>query len=248
MIGAPIFGWAIAGWGLRPTLWGLSAALAACGAVACTLVVVSGMRFLRRAEAAAPVAHAPAPRGVFLKLWLVFFLAAAAGLTVLGQAHAMVMAYGGAAGLALAATTMITGCIAAARIGGGFLADRFAAPVVMAGAHVLALAGDLLLLGFPGPLVAVATLAMIGMGYGIVSGSTAAAIGVYWGAARYGAIAGRLYVAWCVAALTLPVVAGRLFDLTGGYQGAIAIAAGANLAGLVVAARLPRRDGARAAA
>ena len=107
-------------------------------------------------------------------------------------------------------------------------------------------AGDLLLLGFPGPLMAVATLAMIGMGYGIVSGSTAAAIGVYWGAARYGAIAGRLYVAWCVAALTLPVVAGRLFDLTGGYHGAIAIAAGANLAGVIVAAGLPRRAAARA--
>src|SRR5215218_3347088 len=41
----------------------------------------------------------------------------------------------------------------------------------------------------PGPLVAVGTLALIGTGYGLVSGSSAAAIGVYWGAAQYGRIA-----------------------------------------------------------
>ena len=37
---------------------------------------------------------------------------------------------------------------------------------------------------------------MIGLGYGIVSGSTAAAITMYWGAAQYGRMAGRLYIAW----------------------------------------------------
>jgi hypothetical protein len=106
---------------------------------------------------------------------------------------------------------------------------------------VLALCGDLLLLAFPGPLVSVATLAMIGMGYGLVSGGSAAAIGVYWGAARYGRIAGRLYIAWCVAAVTLPVVAGRLFDLTGGYAGAVAIATAGNVLGFAIAAALTRR-------
>ena len=41
------------------------------------------------------------------------------------------------------------------------------------------------------------------------------------------------------AAISLPVLAGRLFDLTGGYHPAIMIAAGANLLGLVIAAGLP---------
>lgn len=242
MVGAPLFGWALAGWGLRPTLGGLAATLAATGAAACLLVLAAGMRFAPPpASPGVAPAEAGAPRAVFWRLWLVFFLAAAAGLTVLGQAHGMVQAYGGGAALALGATTLITGSIAAARIGGGFLADRFAVPVVMGGAQAFALAGDLLLLAFPGPLVAVATLAMIGMGYGVISGSTAAAIGLYWGHARYGRMAGRLYIAWCVAAITLPVVAGRLFDLTGGYHLAIMIAAAANLAGVAVAAGLPRR-------
>lgn len=246
MIGAPLFGWALGAWGLRATLGGLAATLAATGLVAALLVLAAGMRF----QAAAPgqgageeaeAAPASGRRGVFWRLWLVFFLAAAAGLTVLSQAAGMVQAYGGGAALALFATTAITGCIAAARIGGGLLADRFAAPRVMAGAHLLALAGDAVLLGFPGPLVSVATLAMIGMGYGIISGSTAAAIGIYWGAAQYGRVAGRLYIAWCVAAVTLPVAAGHLFDLTGGYAPAVMLAAAGNLLGAAIALRLPAR-------
>ncbi len=110
----------------------------------------------------------------------------------------------------------------------------------MAGAHAFALSGDLLLLAFPGPLMSAATLAMIGLGYGIVSGSTAAAITMYWGAAQYGRMAGRLYIAWCAAAVTLPVLAGRLFDLSGGYAGAIIIAAVGNALGIAVALWLPR--------
>ena len=241
MIGAPLFGWALGHWGVRATLGGLAAALAAAGALAALLVAASGMAVV--APAGGPAAPPPAGgrASVFWRLWAVFFFAAAAGLTVLGQAAGMVEAYGGGEALALFATTAITGCIAAARIGGGWLADRFPAAAVLAGAHVLALCGDLLLLAFPGPLVSVATLAMIGMGYGLVSGGSAAAIGVYWGAAQYGRIAGRLYIAWCVAAVTLPVVAGRLFDLTGGYAGAVAIAMAGNVLGFAIAAGLARR-------
>jgi hypothetical protein len=111
----------------------------------------------------------------------------------------------------------------------------------MAGAHALAVCGDLLLLAFPGPLVSVAALAMIGTGYGLVSGGSAAAIGAYWEAAQYGRIAGRLYIAWCVAAVTLPVAAGRLFDLSGGYAGAVAVATAGNVLGFAIAAGLARR-------
>jgi hypothetical protein len=57
----------------------------------------------------------------------------------------------------------------------------------------------------------------------------------------YGKIAGRVYIAWCVAAVTLPVLAGHLFDLTGGYRAAFMIAGGGNLLGCIVALGLPRR-------
>ena len=44
MIGAPLFGWALAGWGLRATLGGLAATLAVAGAAAVALVQAAGMR------------------------------------------------------------------------------------------------------------------------------------------------------------------------------------------------------------
>lgn len=194
-------------------------------------------------KASAASAAAPEARRmlVFCQLWAVFFLAAAAGLTVLSQAAGIIAAYGGSTALALLATTWITGCIAAARLGGGWLVDRFAVPTVMAGAHAVALLGDIVLTLWPGPLVSTVTLAMIGMGYGFISGATAAAVALYWDVNAYGRIASRLYVAWCVAAISLPVLAGRLFDLTGGYGSAVLIAGAGNLLGLAVALSLPRR-------
>ena len=45
----------------------------------------------------------------------------------------------------------------------------------------------------------------------------------------------------------LPVVAGRLFDLTQGYRMAVLIAAGANALGVIVALGLPRQGTSRGA-
>jgi hypothetical protein len=57
----------------------------------------------------------------------------------------------------------------------------------------------------------------------------------------YGQVASRIYIAWCVAAVTMPVLAGHLFDLTGGYRVTVMIAGRGNLLGCVVALGLPRR-------
>ncbi len=86
----------------------------------------------------------------------------------------------------------------------------------------------------------------MGLGYGLISGVTAAAVAVYWRRALYGRVASRLYLAWCAAAVFLPIAAGRLFDQTQGYGVAILIAAGGNALGLLVALGLPRERAARA--
>ncbi len=240
MIGAPLFGWAIAAHGLRATLAGLAVAIFVAGLVTAWLVRLASIR-MHDAAAASDGPQDP-KWAVFLRLFVVFFLAAAAGLMVMSQAAGIVQAYGGATVLALGATTLITGAIAAARIGGGWLVDRFQMPHVAAGAHLCALAGALLLTAFPGPLVAIPALAMIGMGYGFISGSTAGAIAQYWHRNAFGTVASRLYIAWCVAAITLPVLAGWLFDRTQGYGAAVMIAAGGNVLGAWVALGLPRRQ------
>ncbi|WP_348240786.1 hypothetical protein, partial [Salmonella enterica] len=68
--------------------------------------------------------------GLFLRLAGVHFLAATAGLMVMSHAAGIVIAYGGWTALALGATTLIVGAHAAARIGGGWLVDRFGVPRV----------------------------------------------------------------------------------------------------------------------
>ena len=113
-----------------------------------------------------------------MKLSATFFFAASAGLMVLSQAREIVATYGGAATLAVAATTGITAAIALARISGGWLVDRFAVPQVMCAAHALALGGGVLLTLFPAPATAVLGLGMIGMGYGFISGATAGGIAI----------------------------------------------------------------------
>jgi MFS family permease len=179
----------------------------------------------------------------FYLLTAVFFLAAAAGLTVLSQAAAIVQAYGGEAALAVGATTFITGAVGAARIAGGWLVDRFAAARVGIGAHACSLAGAAILSLIPTPVTAAFGLGLIGVGYGIVSGLTAGAIAQYWHKNQFGHIASRLYVAWCAAAISLPVLAGALFDRTGSYVTAVWLAAGINILGVLIARMLPHRRG-----
>jgi OFA family oxalate/formate antiporter-like MFS transporter len=238
MIATPAFHWCNEAFGWRTTLAGLAAVLVVCGAAAALLARHGGARLVAPAESAA----APGRLGLtFVKLSATFFLAASAGLMVLSQAREIVAAYGGAATLAVAATTGITAAIAAARLGGGWLVDRFAVPQVMCGAHALALCGGVLLTLFPSPATAVIGLGMVGMGYGFISGATAGGIGIYWRPADFGRVAGRTYIAWCLAAVGLPVLAGYLFDLTRGYGAAMLIAAAANLAGMAMALSLPRR-------
>ena len=244
MIAAPAFGWGIDHYGVRTTLAGLAVTVALCGAVATVLMAMSGVQLSRPGrigEAAAGGAEARRQTSVFWKLFLVFTFAATAGLMVLSQVAAMLVAYGTTKATALAATTGITGAIAGARIAGGLLADRMPVPYVAASAQAIALSGAVLLSLVPTPEMAIPTLGMIGVGYGLISGVTAAAVAFYWPKALFGQTASRIYIAWCLAALTLPVVAARLFDMTGGYHTAILLAGCANLCGVVVGLSLPKQ-------
>ena len=121
------------------------------------------------------------------------------------------------------------------------MVDWLTIPTVATSAHAVALTGTVALTLWPGPVVSVIALALVGMGYGFISGVTAAAVAVYWRHALYGRVASRLYMAWGTAAIILPIAAGRLFDLTHGYGAAILIAAGGNVVGILVALGLPRQ-------
>lgn len=97
------------------------------------------------------------------------------------------------------------------------------------------------MLAWPSPAMAVAGLTMIGSGYGIVSGMTAGAIAQYWHRNAFGRVAGQICIAWCLAAITLPMIAGWLFDRSQGYHGAMMLAAAVNLPGAALSMTLSRR-------
>src|SRR5262249_31218677 len=67
------------------------------------------------------------------------------------------------------------------------------------------------------------------------------AVASYWQKAEYGRIVSRMYIAWCLAATSLPVLAGRLYDLTGGYEIAVIVAGSGTLLAVLVALTLPRQ-------
>ncbi len=246
MLAAPVFGWGIAHFGVRLTLGGFAIVLAITGTVSAALIARSGVALATTATAAAPGPE-ERHRAVFWRLWFVFFLAASAGLMVLSQAAGIIAAYGGATALAVYGTTFIAGAIAVARLGGGWMVDWLSIPTVATTAHAVALAGNVALTLWPRAEVSVIALALVGVGYGFISGVTAAAVAVYWRHALYGRVASRLYMAWGTAAIVLPIAAGRLFDLTQGYGTAVLIAAAGNLIGIGVALGLPRQRARRAA-
>jgi len=132
-----------------------------------------------------------------------------------------------------------------ARLLGGWLIDRLPVPFVAASAQAIALFGAVALTVMPSPEMAILTLGLIGIGYGLISGVTAGAVASYWPRAKFGRIAGRTYIAWCLAAISLPVLAGHLYDTTGGYQMSVVVAGGANLLAVLVALTLPRQKRAR---
>src|SRR5262249_56056386 len=113
---------------------------------------------------------------VFWGLWLSFFLAASAGLMVLSQAAGIITAYGGTTAFAVFGTTFVAGTVAVARVGGGWMVDSLAIPTVTGGAHALSLAGNVALTLWPGPGMSVLALTFVGLGYGVISGVTAAGV------------------------------------------------------------------------
>ena len=133
---------------------------------------------------------------------------------------------------------MITAVIAASRLGGGWLVDHLQMRTVAVGANLLAVAGAALITLWPAPLSALLALSMLGIGYGLMSGSSAGYLPRVWPRALFATLAARLYVAWCLAAVCLPVLAGWLFDLTGGYRAAVLVAAAGNLTGAWLARRI----------
>ena len=90
-------------------------------------------------------------------------------------------------------------------------------------------------------------LAIIGFAYGGTIAAYPALIAKKVGAQNSARIYGRVFTAWGLAGLGAPWLAGAVFDRTGGYGTALALAAAAAVLSTAAACCLPGREAAQAA-
>ena len=85
-----------------------------------------------------------------------------------------------------------------------------------------ALAGQAAIAAGPAALIG---LTLTGFAYGAIIAVTPYAVARFYGPERYPAAYGRVFTAWGLAGLAAPSLAGLLYDLSGGYQAALLVAA-----------------------
>lgn len=126
--------------------------------------------------------------------------------------------------LAVGAVTAVTLLGAVARLGTGFLADRFGAPLLAAFSVVLQAAG-LLALAFAPEQMPVLLLFVLsfGIGGGNIRLLAAVILAEYYGPAAFGRIQGAHFTALLPGTVLGPVITGALHDAGYGYGAGLAL-------------------------
>lgn len=220
------------------TLVWTGAVLFACGAVAAALMRGIVMPAPGRSTAANST-ESFAERRIEITLWLGFFFGACAGLMALGHAAGIARAYGGALAPVALATALITGANGVGRLGAGWLADALPVRRILVAAPLLAAAALGALALVPDSALALAVLTATGLAYGAMAATYPASVAIYFGVARTATVYGRVFTAWGAAGLAAPGLGGYIFDMSGGYGVALALAAAAGLLSAAAAWTLP---------
>ena len=105
-----------------------------------------------------------------------------------------------------------------ARVGAGFLFDRFFAPRVSILIFGLAAVASFALAGFPGLVVAIIATLLITVGSGAESDFVGYLVGRYFGLKCYGQIFGTIYAMFMVGIALGPFLFGVAFDTFGDYR------------------------------
>jgi MFS family permease len=136
----------------------------------------------------------------------------------------------------------------AGRLGTGFLLDRLPASLVGAAVFMLPVAGSLLLLlGGDSYGAMVLASGLIGLTLGAEIDVVVFLLTRHFGLKNFGGLYGGVLAALSIGTAVGPLVAARIFDVTGSYDGFLWLALGFMAASSLAVASLPRRDEAFAA-
>ena len=234
---APLFRVGPERWGIWDTFLITAAIFAAMGIVSAVLIAPAQIPRPDRQDG-------EAVSGPFWRLWLCFFGGCMAGLMALGHAAAMVNAYDLVAPAAALGAGLITAANGVGRLSSGFATDYWQPRTVLLAAQVLAAVVLAALAAFGSSPLVYIVLTLIGFAYGSMASGYPAATVQYYGPEQLGRVYGRLFSAWGAAGLTAPLIAGALYDWTGTYTLALAIASGSALMSVIVLRTLPEVPGA----
>jgi predicted MFS family arabinose efflux permease len=123
---------------------------------------------------------------------------------------------------------------------GGYLSERWTGPRVLVGMGLVVGLPLLMLAQLPSPVLSLAALACVGAAFGASTSTYPVTIGGYYGLGRVAVIYGRVSIAYGVAGLAAPYIAGRLHDVAGDYRLALLGGGIVALASLIPAILLPR--------
>ena len=193
-------------------------------AIPVTWTLLSAARFRFQVETTESSGDAPPESRQVAVLWLGYGTGVAAGLMAIGHATGIAAAAGLSGSYVLAAPMCIAIANMLGSLVGGRLIDAIEPRPVLA--LLPALSGltlyAMVMLG-TGVLMLVA-LAALGFFYGAIIAAYPAAIAATHGPVAGIRIYGRVFTAWGTAGLLAPLVAGALYDWSGDYRAALAIA------------------------
>ncbi|MEO1248404.1 MAG: MFS transporter [Pseudomonadota bacterium] len=224
--------------------WGLSALLVPAVALFCiflfSLIIAKGTT----GEADRPPATVSGQPSKVLALTLVWFgfaFASAAGLMILGLASAFIEQAGGSVALSGVGLTAVALANTAGRLGAGLLTNWLALRRLAMMAALLSLAGIAATAWADGAVGTVIGVTVIAGSYGLVASTYPILTRSIFGVDGFSRSYSIVFTAWGLAGLTSPWAAGYLFDRTGSFDGALAVAAAAALMSLFAALLIARR-------
>ncbi len=179
----------------------------------------------------------------FYTLWLVYFIAAGAGLMVIGSVAGLAKQSMGS--LAFVAVAIMALGNAAGRIVAGVLSDRLGRTntliAMLAFQAVLMFAAIPVLSGEANALLLTLLATFIGFNYGTNLAIFPSFAKDYWGLRHFGMNYGLLFTAWGVGALVLVRSAEMLRATSGNFSSAFALAGGLLILGTLITLTLRPR-------